>query len=332
MPAAVPTVATTDRAIPAAGTTSWEVVVTSQDDETDPRQSVSAQVIVGVDGSRGSDTAVRWAAGYAAGHGRELLIVHGMGLVGDSALTGPYAVWQQDVIDAARTRGAAVVEQAEQLARRTAPDVRVATLTAGESPATLLVYHSAGAYAVVLGSTGSAGTLEHLGSTLLAVTAHSHGAVIVVPDGYSEADRAGGPVVVGIDGSPVSEPAIAAAFAEAAERDTELVAVHAYSDWDFGQFAGMVAPLPDAATEAETAILAERLAGWQEKYPDVPIVRQTYLSAPGQRLREWSNTAQLLVVGSRGRGGFRGLLFGSTSNYLVQHAYCPVMVVHEAEK
>lgn len=305
----------------------------SQDYRTDPRRSASAQVIVGVDGSRGSDNAVRWAVGYAAGRGRELRIVHGMGLVGRSAMTGPYAVWQQDVIDAARSRGATVINQAEQLARRTAPDVRVSTVMAGESPANLLVDHSAEAYAIVLGSTGSAGTLEHLGSTLLAVSSHAHGAVVVVPDDYSEADRTGGPVVVGIDGSPISEPAIAAAFGEAAERDAELVAVHVFSDWDFGHFAGMGVPLPDdAAEEAEAAILAERLAGWQEKYPDVPIVRKTYVSAPAGRLREWSKTAQLVVVGSHGRGGFRGLLFGSTSNYLVQHTSCPVMVVHQAEE
>jgi nucleotide-binding universal stress UspA family protein len=307
--------------------------MTSQDNEIDPRRSVSAQVIVGVDGSRGADVAVRWAAAYAFARDRELRIMHGMGLVGRSAMTGPYAVWQQDVIEAARVQGAAIVDQAEQLALRTAPGVRVSTLVAGENPANLLVDHSAEAYAVVLGSTGSAGTLEHLGSTLLAVTAHAHGAVIVVPDGYSEIDHAGGPVVVGIDGSPISEPAIAAAFTEAAELGAELVAVHVFSDWDFGHFAGMGVPLPDAAAEeAERAILAERLAGWQEKYPEVPIVRQTYLSAPAGRLREWSKTAQLVVVGSHGRGGFRGLLFGSTSNHLVQHSYSPVMVVHQAEK
>ncbi|WP_429419835.1 universal stress protein [Nocardia sp. GAS34] len=111
------------------------------------------------------------------------------------------------------------------------------------------------------------------------------------------------------------------------------MAVHVCSDWDFGRFAGTGTLIPDADAEvAESAILAERLAGWQEEYPDVPVTRQTYLSAPAAKLQEYSKTAQLIVVGSHGRGGVRGLLLGSTSNYLVQHAYCPVMVVHQERK
>jgi nucleotide-binding universal stress UspA family protein len=83
----------------------------------------------------------------------------------------------------------------------------------------------------------------------------------------------------------------------------------------------------DATEGDEQRVLAERLAGWQEKYPGVEVRRELVRDRPRHALLEWSATAQLVVVGSRGRGGFRGMLLGSTSQALVQHAHCPVLVV-----
>ena len=300
---------------------------TTQQNHDDPQATGAAPIVVGVDGSDGSDAAVRWAAAYAAGHGRELQIVHGLGLVGLNTVAGAYAVTVEAVVDAARTQGETVIADAERAARSAAPEVRLSSSLASDSPAGLLVERSAGAFALVIGSTGSAGTLAHLGSTLLAVTAHAHSTVVVVPTGY--ADRAAGPVVVGVDGGPVSERAIAAAFTEAADRHTGLVAVHVWADLDLGRLSGIGGlPVDTGAEQAEQAALAERLTDWQEKYPDVLVVRKTYMSAPGRRLAELSSSAQLMVVGSRGRGALTGLLLGSTSNFLVQHSHCPVMVVH----
>ncbi|MEV0686929.1 universal stress protein [Nocardia sp. NPDC050378] len=130
-----------------------------------------------------------------------------------------------------------------------------------------------------------------------------------------------------MDGSSVGEPAFGAAFAEASHRGTELVAVQAWSDLSKGEYGGTdYLDMPIEGFEAaEQALLAERLAGWSEKYPDVVVRREVDVSGPRERLAEWSKTAQLLVVGSRGRGG---LLLGSTGNWLVQHTDCPVMVVH----
>ncbi|BCK56036.1 universal stress protein [Nocardia wallacei] len=302
--------------------------------ENEVHQLASAAVVVGVDGSRGSETALRWAARFASRRGRALQIVHGMNLVGTAARFGAYAVTAAPVIDAARAHGRAVVEDAERIVREIAPDLPVMIVLAADAASGVLIDHSADAYAVVLGATGSVGTLTHLGSTLLAVTGHAQGTVIVVrTDPADDTVHTTGPVVVGVDGSPTSEAAIAAAFAEAAARGTNLVAVHTWSDWDFGQFAGRDDLfLPNADYEqAEEAILAERLAGWQEKYPEVSVTRKVYLFRPAAQLQEWSDAAQLIVVGSRGRGGFAGLLLGSTANSLVQHAHCPVMVVHPTE-
>ena len=302
----------------------------------DPHRLASASVVVGIDDSAGAMTALRWAADFANRRGRELHIVHGMALAGTSLIPGgSYAVTSVAVRDAVRAEAAATMARAEQLAHQTALGLDTFSELVEDSPAELLIDRSADAYAVVLGATGSVGTIAHLGSTLLAVTAHAQGAVIVVRTDPDAGDtvRISGPVVVGIDGGRVSEAAIATAFTEAAERRADLVAVHVWSDWDFGRFAGknLVSPAVSAA-EGEHAILAERLAGWQEKYPEVTVVRRSFASGPAERLRELSKTAQLVVVGSHGRGGFTGMLLGSTANSLVQHAHCPVMVVHTPAK
>ncbi|MBY8854424.1 universal stress protein, partial [Saccharothrix sp. MB29] len=73
--------------------------------------------------------------------------------------------------------------------------------------------------------------------------------------------------------------------------------------------------------------LAERLAGWQEKYPDTPVDRVVVHDRPARALLDAARTAQLVVVGSRGLGGFAGMLLGSTSQALVHHAPCPLAVV-----
>ncbi|MFI2281219.1 universal stress protein [Nocardia beijingensis] len=298
----------------------------------DPHHIAAAKVVVGVDGSEGSWTALRWAAGFAAERGRELEIVHGLDLVGTSWVLGGYEVLMPSVVDAVREHGKEMLARAEKVALSVAPGLRVSTRTSTDTGKQLLIDHSREAYAVVLGATGSTGTVAHLGSTLLAVTAHAKGAVIVVrPDsGTQDEVHRTGPVVLGVDGSPVGESAIAAAFAEAAARDAELVAVHVWSDWDASRFAGQSGRLDAVREDVERAVLAERLAGWQEKYPSVRVTREVEMAAPGAHLLSRSKDAQLLVVGSRGRGGFAGMLLGSTANDLVQHASCPVMVVHPA--
>ncbi|UAK31390.1 universal stress protein [Nocardia asteroides] len=298
----------------------------------DPHHLSTAKVIVGVDGSDGSWTALRWAALFAAERGRELEILHGMDLVGAGWALGDYEVVVPSVVDAIREQGRDVVTRAERVARSVAPELSISVRVTTDTGKRLLIEHSAEAYAVVIGATPAAGTFAHLGSTLLAVTAHAQGTVVIVrsdPDAGG-AIRTSGPVVVGVDGSPGGDAAIAAAFTEAAERGVELVAVHVWSDWDSGRFAGHINLFEAELDNVERAILAERIAGWQEKFPGVRVTRKVEVSAPGPHLLDWSKIAQLLVVGSRGRGGFAGMLLGSTANTLVQHASCPVMVVHTA--
>ncbi|MET8877386.1 universal stress protein [Nocardia sp. NPDC004604] len=297
---------------------------------TDPHRLASAEVVVGVDGSEAADLAVRWAAETASQRGRRLRIVYGLDLAAAGSVYGMYDVVMPPVINAIRRAGAELVDRARQLAQKVDPTLIVETEVSEDNPAHLLIERSETAHLVAIGAAGAGGTLSHLGSTLLAVASHGRGTIVVIRDSDTGRQiRHSGPVVVGADGGPVSTAAVAAAFEEASERNTQLVAVHAWSDPYYDRFAGLPYTIPDRDVEtAGQTLLAEQLAGWHEKYPDVQVIRKVYLSGARQALLEWSQSAQLLVLGSRGRGGFGGLLLGSTSNALVQTAYCPVMVVH----
>ncbi|WP_054812646.1 universal stress protein [Nocardia arizonensis] len=297
------------------------------DHDTDPHRLATAPLVVGVDGDHTCEQAIRWAARTAARRGRRLHIVHALDFSSTRAILGSYDVMAPSATEGMHDHGDHVLAAAVRVARDAAPDVTIATELSEANPAELLIALSESAHMVVLGARSDAGAAHYLGSTLLKVTAHGHGAIVVVHDTDI---REAGPVVVAIDGSPVGEPAIATAFAEASELGTDVVAMHAWSDIDAGTFAGATyLELPVADLEvAEHTLLAERLAGWQEKYPDVRVTREVFADGPRHHLADASTTAQLIVVGSRGRGGFRGLLLGSTSTWIMRHAHCPVMVVH----
>ncbi|GAA3483112.1 hypothetical protein GCM10018966_076440 [Streptomyces yanii] len=133
-----------------------------------------------------------------------------------------------------------------------------------------------------------------------------------------EEQAGAGPIVLGVDGSPVGEKAVDFAFAEAALRGAEIVAVYAW--------------LPDYAPlgtgpESPERLPAQALAGRTERYPDVRVRHDAVGGETREVLIAASKTTQLVVVGARGRGGFAGLLLGSVSQALLQHAHCPVTVV-----
>jgi nucleotide-binding universal stress UspA family protein len=170
-----------------------------------------------------------------------------------------------------------------------------------------------------------------IGSVAVDLAAHASCPVVVVrgPEPDYTAPRPE-PVVVGVDGSPTSEAAVAFAFEAAALQNVPLVAVHVWHDLLVDP---TMAPLLDwdVVESDEREVLAERLAGWTAKYPDVPVRRLVACDRPGRALVDESGRAQLVVVGSRGRGGFRGMLLGSVSQALLHHAHCPVAVVRAVD-
>ena len=287
---------------------------------------VRRAVVAGVDGSECGLQAVRWAAAEADRRHLPLRLVAAHAwpagrLVGDPGLgVDPRAVLRDVVLGHLATAAEAALSVAPQL------EVDRVDVTGYAVP--VLQGESAHAELVVLGDLGLGGfTGLLIGSVAVALAAHAACPVVVVrgpePDYRTPLAE---PVVVGVDGSPTSEAAVAFAFEAASLRGVPLVAVHAWRDMVVDP---TMAPLLDwdALESDEREVLAERMAGWTEKYPDVPVRRLVVRQRAARALVEESGRAQLIVVGSRGRGGVQGMLLGSVSQALLHHAHCPVAVV-----
>ncbi|MHA7651669.1 universal stress protein [Mycobacterium sp. ML4] len=265
-------------------------------------------IVVGVDGSPGSRIAVEWGARDAALRGVPLTLVH-------AARTRTQ-----------RERGRHVLDRALQIVGE---QCRVQCEMPGATPVFALTDLSEQADLVVVGCLGT-GTLRgrHLCSVSSTLIHHAHCPVVIIHDDVKlTPESLKAPVVVGIDGSPESELAIAIAFNEASLRKVGLTAVHA---WQPVSFFDDIVSFPGAGYPAlrarEDEIMAERLAGWSEQYPDVAVQRVVARNDPTPQLVDCASTAQLVVVGSHGAGGFAAMLLGSVSAGVVLLTHVPIVV------
>ena len=135
----------------------------------------------------------------------------------------------------------------------------------------------------------------------------------------------GAPVLVGVDGS-------AASLAAVDLRGTGLRSVHAWQGPDITGPTAILIYDPDTEQTAQTNMLAEALSGWSQQYPSVRVDATVVTGRTARVLVEGSGTAQLLVLGARGRGGLPGRRLGSVSHAVLHHANCPVATVHAAER
>jgi nucleotide-binding universal stress UspA family protein len=292
-------------------------------------KATAPELVVGVDGSAASYAAVSWAAREAAMRRLDIRIVHVIEPTLMSSTDAPddtITGWQEgkarQVIERARRT---VVEQ------KTEPRPKVHVEVAYAAVLASLVEASKDAQMIVVGTHGLDEFDSHrLGSVSSGLLHHAHCPVAIIHDpNLAEREiREDAPILVGIDGSPASEAATAFAFDEASRRGVPLVALHAWSDAGVFPILGMDWHVyRDEGDE----VLGERLAGWQEMYPDVEVHRRLVCDVPARWLIDESDSAQLVILGSRGRGGFAGLHLGSVSSAVAHSARVPVIVVRNGD-
>lgn len=282
-------------------------------------------IVVGVDGSASGDLALDWAVDEATRKGLPLHIIHSF--PHRSPLT---RLSIGDEIDGLQESAAGVRKDAIARVDRANPALAVTWDQPAYGPASALVDASDTADTVVVGARGmSRGMGALMGSVSMQVAAHAHCPVVVVR-GLRAPAADDASVVVGVDGSESSALAIAYAFEQARSRGVGLTVVHA---WRLDHIEGASASAiwtvdwPTFA-QGEQILVAESIAGWREKCPDVAVRQHSLRGLPVEALIRASENACLVVVGTRGRGGFGGLLLGSVSQGVMNGAQCPVAIAH----
>lgn len=284
---------------------------------------MSSEVVVGVAGTSSSGDAVRWGAEAAQARGADLVLVHAVGL----PVGGYEDVWN-DVLGA---RVEAMLAHQAEVAAEGRPDLKIRTEIDMESAGQALTRRSESADLVVVGTRRT--TPQHRvysGSLAYQVVAGARCAVAVVPPSVRVPENR---VVVGADGSREGVEAVRTAAREAERTGAVLQVVHAWREPTILASVGWAPPeLPSAVKDEERVVLGESTAGLAEEHPDLEVERTLVEADPSSALLAAAALAQLLVVGSHGRGGVARMLLGSVSHAMVLHSPCPVLVVRGNRK
>lgn len=291
-------------------------------------------IIVAVDGSEASSMAVEWAAAAASQRQHPLKLVTAYSMPQFMYADG--MVPPQELYDDLEAEASEKIDAARATALAIAPGIHISHDIREAAPIDLLLECSSSAEMIVMGSRGLGGLSGLvMGSVSAAVVSHADCPVVVVrKDTVVPEEHKNGPVVVGVDGSPVSRQAVDMAFREAQSRGVPLRAVYAWTD---ATHHPRHADLPQGEeqlrriVEHHRAILSRELEGPSAAYPGVEVEQVVEHDRPIHALSESAKDAQLLVLGSHGRGGFKGMLIGSTSRALLQYTPCPMMVVRPRE-
>jgi nucleotide-binding universal stress UspA family protein len=270
------------------------------------------EIVVGYDGSPGSEMALHWAAWEAHDRGARLTICHAWAPEYFSLNLEP------PLYELEQRRGEEILSRGMRHAEPFVGPGGVGTLLASGSPARMLCERSAAADMVVVGSRGRgrlAGLL--LGSVAWQLAGHGRGRIVIVRDHARSADRSPGPVVTGVDLSAPSQAALEFAAEEAGLRQVPLIAVCALAD----------APHVLGGARQMEEDFNSLVTRWEKDHPGVTVLRQVTNRSPRTALLDAAAEARLLVVGSRGRGGIPGMTVGSVTSAILHHAPCTVGIV-----
>ncbi|WP_431933198.1 universal stress protein [Nonomuraea jabiensis] len=278
-------------------------------------------IIAGVDGSVTSRAAVEWAANDAFRMRVPLRIVHAVD-------RSPYQIGKYPNValpDVLLREGSRILCEAEALVRERQPTVEVTAQDVEGAPAAVLREQAEGAAELVIGSR----KLGRFASALLgSVSMHVAGRVrcpvVVVPGEHRPLH---GEVVVGVDDSAECEPALAYAFEQAKLRGSALRVVHAWQ-LPVHAFAPELGSYDtDEVRAAQHQVVRDRVAIFSNDYPEVKVLEDVHSADPVDALTDASERADLLVVGSHGRGALGSTLLGSVSRGVLYDTQCPVAVV-----
>jgi nucleotide-binding universal stress UspA family protein len=287
--------------------------------------SSGKRFVVGLDGSDQSRSALRWAVAEAAAWDAQLDVVHAWDFPFVIVPPPMSLTYPADIEALERSAGALLDAEVEAAKLHNGRSPRqVEKILVRDTATRALLETAKGADLLVVGSRGHGGFSGLLlGSVSNQCVHHAPCPVAVVRETLDSSRRAR--IVVGVDGSACGHEALTWAIAEAAATQQTLVALAAWSwldqpgefDPDFGE--------DDVKAMAEMGV--EKALDKVAAGNDVDIEVRTVNDHAARALIEASSEADLLVVGSRGLGGFRGVLLGSVSNNVVHHAHCPVVVV-----
>ena len=284
-------------------------------------------VVVGIDGSDRDETCVRWAAGAAARAGKPMHLLHAQDIAVELAAANPIAArglaFVPDLV-----LDDTVLTSVLERARSDWPDLPITGSEPWMHPEEALIEASDDAYLIVVGSSRISG-LERLllGRSALAVSLHSRCPVVILPEGART--DAEGPVVLGFDGSEGSRAAAERAFWIADLRGTS---VRTITSWYAEVVDGAVVTTPgtpgwEKVEGGYRRMVEDGLADLRARYPQVDVDIRVVRGPAAAMITQGSADASLLVIGSRGRGGFRGMLLGSVSHKVLETATSPVMVI-----
>ncbi|OYD68215.1 universal stress protein [Rhodococcus sp. OK302] len=284
-------------------------------------------IVVGIDGSEASTAAARWAGSIAQAVNARLILAHA--LPQEGPIYSPAAVMlQSQFLNQIREDGEAITGVVTDLLADEFPSLVIESEIAPGPPMTHILECAETARLIVMGSTGSGALRSRLlGSTALKVANHAPCPVTVWRGTAQHPGPDQRPVVVGVDGSTLSEKAVEYAFQYADQFEAPLFAVHTWQGASTFREGGAGILIDwEAVEQEESALLAENLAGMSDQYPDVAVTRISEPGAAAPVMLKYADDAQLLVVGSHGRSAMAGAVMGSTSQNLLHHAPCPVMI------